>query len=239
MVHSVKQFIRRKTMKGKKKLAVLFTAAMLALSLGVFAACADEEHSLSYVEAVPATCTNAGHEAYYLCSHCGKLFADENAETEVSDADVTIAALGHEMTHHEAAAATCTEDGNLEYWSCSRCELNFSDAEGTKEIASVAIPAGHDIGWVELVEPTASAEGVLAHYERPLRMQRMPHLLRGRLRRKGTRPGRTRSCKTRLAGHFRQGGSVRYGGQFGGIARLCRPRQRARLKRRIFEQSVR
>lgn len=152
-------------MKGKKKLAVLFTAAMLALSLGVFAACADEEHSLSYVEAVPATCTNAGHEAYYLCSHCGKLFADENAETEISDADVTIAALGHEMTHHEAAAATCTEDGNLEYWSCSRCELNFSDAEGTKEIASVAIPAGHDIGWVELVEPTASAEGMLAHYE--------------------------------------------------------------------------
>ena len=60
-------------MKAKKKLAVLFTAALLALSLGVFAACAEEEHSLSYVGEVPATCTEAGHEAYYLCSHCGKL----------------------------------------------------------------------------------------------------------------------------------------------------------------------
>ena len=152
-------------MKGKKKLAVLFTAALLALSLGVFAACANEEHSLSYVEEVQATCTEAGHRAYYLCSHCGKLFADENAETELSDEDVTIAALGHDMTHHEAVEATCTEAGNIEYWSCSRCNLNFSDEAGTKEVASVTLPAGHDIEWVNAVEPTVSAEGMLAHYE--------------------------------------------------------------------------
>ena len=152
-------------MKGKKKLAVLFMAAFLALSLGVFAACANEEHSLSYVEEVQATCTEAGHRAYYLCSHCGKLFADENAETELSDEDVTIAALGHDMTHHEAVEATCTEAGNIEYWSCSRCNLNFSDEAGTKEVASVTLPAGHDIEWVNAVEPTVSAEGMLAHYE--------------------------------------------------------------------------
>ena len=152
-------------MKGKKKLAVLFTAALLALSLGVFAACAEEEHSLTYVGKVAATCTDAGHEAYYLCSHCGKLFADENAETELSDADVTIAALGHEMTHHEAVEAGCTVDGNIEYWSCSRCNLNFSDEAGTKEVASVTLPAGHDIEWVDAVEPTASSAGMRAHYE--------------------------------------------------------------------------
>ena len=152
-------------MKSKKKLAVLFTAALLALSLGVFAACAEEEHSLSYVGEVPATCTEAGHEAYYLCSHCGKLFADENAETELSDADVTIAALGHNMTHHEAVEAGCTVDGNIEYWSCSRCSLNFSDEAGTKEVASVTLPAGHDIEWVDAVEPTVSSEGMRAHYE--------------------------------------------------------------------------
>ena len=152
-------------MKGKKKLAVLFTAALLALSLGVFAACAEEEHSLSYVGEVAATCTDAGHEAYYLCSHCGKLFADENAETELSDADVTIAALGHDMTHHEAVDATCTVNGNIEYWSCSRCNLNFSDEAGTKEVASVTLPAGHNIEWVDAVEPTTSSAGMRAHYE--------------------------------------------------------------------------
>ena len=152
-------------MRAKKKLAVLSTAALMALSLGALAACAEEGHSLSYVKETAATCTEAGHEAYYLCSHCGKLFADENAETELSEADVAIAALGHSMTHHAAVAATCTEDGNLEYWSCSRCALNFSDEAGTKELASVTIPAGHDIAYAETVEPTIAAEGMLAHYE--------------------------------------------------------------------------
>ncbi len=152
-------------MRAKKKIAVLSTAALLALSLGALAACAEEEHSLTYVEEAAATCTEAGHEAYYLCSHCGKLFADENAETELSEADVAIAALGHSMTHHAAVAATCTEDGSLEYWSCSRCALNFSDEAGTKELASVTIPAGHDIAYAETVEPTVAAEGMLAHYE--------------------------------------------------------------------------
>ena len=150
-------------MKAKKKLAVLFTAALLALSLGVFAACAEEEHSLSYVGEVAATCTDAGHEAYYLCSHCGKLFADENAETELSDEDVTIAALGHDMTHHEAVEATCTVNGNIEYWSCSRCNLNFSDEAGTKEVASVTLPAGHDIEWVDAVEPTVGRRRGCGH----------------------------------------------------------------------------
>ena len=152
-------------MKAKKKLAVLFTAALLALTLGIFAACAEEEHSLTYVEEVAATCTEAGHEAYYLCSDCGKLFEDEEAKTELSDADVIIAALGHDMTHHEAVAATCTVNGNIEYWACSRCEKNFSDEAGTKEAASVTILAQHDIRWVDAVEPTASSEGMLAHYE--------------------------------------------------------------------------
>ncbi len=152
-------------MKAKKKLAVLFTAALLALTLGIFAACAEEEHSLTYVEEVAATCTEAGHEAYYLCSDCGKLFEDEEAKTELSEADVIIAALGHDMTHHEAVAATCTVDGNIEYWACSRCEKNFTDEAGTKEAASVTILAQHDIESLPLQEPTAEAEGMKAHFE--------------------------------------------------------------------------
>ena len=69
------------------------------------------------------------------------------------------------MTHHEAVEAGCTVNGNIEYWSCSRCNLNFSDEAGTKEVASVTLPAGHDIEWVDAVEPTASSAGMRAHYE--------------------------------------------------------------------------
>ena len=149
----------------KLKIALLSGAATLALSLGALTACGGEEHDLTFIDEQAATCTEAGHEAYYLCSHCGKLFADENAETELSDADVTIAALGHNMTEHAAKDATCTADGNIAYWSCDRCDKNFSDKDGSKEVASVVIPAGHDIDWVDLVEPTTSSEGMLAHYE--------------------------------------------------------------------------
>ena len=149
----------------KLKIALLSGAATLALSLGALTACGGEEHDLTFIDEQAATCTEAGHEAYYLCSHCGKLFADENAETELSDADVTIAALGHNMTEHAAKDATCTADGNIAYWSCDRCDKNFSDKDGSKEVANVVIPAGHDIDWVDLVEPTTSADGMLAHYE--------------------------------------------------------------------------
>ena len=53
--------------------------------------------------------------------------------------------MGHKVIHHEAKAATCTEEGNIEYWSCDRCKKNFSDEACTKEVTDVSIPAlGHD-----------------------------------------------------------------------------------------------
>ena len=42
---------------------------------------------------------------------------------------------GHKLTKAEAKAATCTEDGNIEYWYCDVCDKYFSDAEGKTEIA--------------------------------------------------------------------------------------------------------
>ena len=49
------------------------------------------------------------------------------------------------MTHHEAKAATCTEDGTKEYWECSVCGKKFADAEGKTEITDVTVKAtGHD-----------------------------------------------------------------------------------------------
>ena len=52
----------------------------------------------------------------------------------------------HTMEAHEAAAATCTEDGNTAYWYCTTCKKFFNDAAGTGEITleSTRIPAtGH------------------------------------------------------------------------------------------------
>ncbi|MBQ5548768.1 MAG: InlB B-repeat-containing protein, partial [Prevotella sp.] len=47
-------------------------------------------HSLQYVAAVAATCTNAGHSAYYYCSGCNKYFSDSNAQNEITLASTNI-----------------------------------------------------------------------------------------------------------------------------------------------------
>lgn len=53
----------------------------------------------------------------------------------------------HQLTKTERKAATCIEDGNIEYWTCERCGKHFSDAEGKNEITEVAISAlGHNWG---------------------------------------------------------------------------------------------
>ena len=58
----------------------------------------------------------------------------------------------YNLTHIEAKAATCTENGNEEYWYCSECEKYFSDENGETEIAenSWIIPAtGHTVDETE------------------------------------------------------------------------------------------
>ena len=46
-----------------------------------------------------------------------------------------IALLKHEIKHHAAVAATCTANGNIEYWTCGKCGHYFSDEDGKIQIA--------------------------------------------------------------------------------------------------------
>ena len=50
------------------------------------------------------------------------------------------------MNHTPENAATCTEDGNKEYWTCGICGKHFSDAEGKEETShfdTVVLEKGH------------------------------------------------------------------------------------------------
>ena len=54
--------------------------------------------------------------------------------------------LKHTLTETEATPATCTEPGNVEYWTCDACGKHFKDENGTEEIeeSEWIIPAaGH------------------------------------------------------------------------------------------------
>lgn len=67
----------------------------------------------------------------------------------------------HELTATEYKAATCTEDGNIAYWHCSKCGKYFSDENGYSQISSeeIVIKASHTIITEPAVEPTDNTSG--------------------------------------------------------------------------------
>ncbi len=96
------------------------------------------------------TCTEKGEETR-TCKLCG--------ETETREVE----ALGHDLVKTEAKAATCTEAGNSEYYTCRRCGEFFSDSEGKNEIAEgswVIAALGHDWGeWTVTKAATCTEKG--------------------------------------------------------------------------------
>ncbi len=66
------------------------------------------------------------------------------------------------MVHTPKKDATCTADGNEEYWTCGACGKIFSDEEGKTEIelSATVIPAtGHNLTKTEEKAPTRTADG--------------------------------------------------------------------------------
>ena len=51
---------------------------------------------------------------------------------------------GDSPIHHESVDATCTTDGNIEYWECNLCHKFFSDEQMTQEVSNLVVSAtGH------------------------------------------------------------------------------------------------
>ena len=66
-------------------------------------------HVLAKTEAKEATCTEAGNVECWTCSVCDKIFSDEQATTELTAEEVTIAAKGHKMQN-----GMCTVCGEVD-----------------------------------------------------------------------------------------------------------------------------
>ena len=70
----------------------------------------------------PHTGGTATCSAKAVCEVCGQAYGGFAA---------------HSLTKTEAVAATCTENGVKEYWTCSTCHKNFSDEQGKNEISDL------------------------------------------------------------------------------------------------------
>lgn len=118
-------------------------------------------HDIKEVKAVAATCTKDGNIAYWVCgrAECGKFFSEAEATNEITD--VTVKATGHSVTKITAVKATCTVNGTIEHYKCSKCSVLFSDAAATKVITDITAKApGHTAGnWQVKVAAEVGKKG--------------------------------------------------------------------------------
>lgn len=113
------------------------------------------------VPAVAGTCCDYGHISYYECEVCGQMFEDYEATKPLTDRDVRtdkVPANHTNLQHFDAVAATCCEEGNIEYWYCDGCKDYFTDPEGKNEIAHAKLDTDRDpYNHTNLVEYPAKA----------------------------------------------------------------------------------
>lgn len=126
-------------------------------------------HNLTYYAGKSATCTQSGNQSYYHCETCGKNFSDWNGETEISEKDIMIPALGHQMEYHEKNEPNCIHGGMEAYYYCNNCYQYFLDQEGTQivEEADLMIPTepqNHTMRYIEGYEATCTNEGRKSYY---------------------------------------------------------------------------
>ena len=123
-------------------------------------------HTLTKVEAKAATCTEVGNSEYYTCGTCGKFFSDKDGKTEIAKDSWVIKALGHKLTKTPAKAATCTEPGNNEYWTCSVCNKVFKADKTTETtvVAETLAALGHKMTKTPAKPATCAAEGNNEYY---------------------------------------------------------------------------
>ena len=124
----------------------------------------EASHNVIHVEAKAPTCTAGGNIEYWYCDACGAawLNAECTMPTNLRAVNLPMAEhtyfddcsaicdvcgyereVSHNIIHVAPVAATCTTDGNIEYWYCDACGAAWLDAECTlnTNLRSVILPA--------------------------------------------------------------------------------------------------
>lgn len=109
---------------------------------------------------VAPTCTDKGTTTY-----TAKVTFETKDYTDTKDVQ-DIKALGHKLTKTPAKAATCTEPGNNEYWTCSVCKKVFKADKTTETtVAAETLAAlGHKMTKTPAKAATCVAEGNNEYY---------------------------------------------------------------------------
>lgn len=91
---------------------------------------------------VEATDDEPGYSGDTKCLGCGKIIEKGHVVYAKCPGGCT------ELVHHDAVPVTCTEDGNKEYWQCSKCGNCYLDEKATLDATEESVVekcTGHDI----------------------------------------------------------------------------------------------
>ena len=119
-----------------------------------------------HFEAKESACHYEGNIEYWYCPDCVQFWTDEACTQLTNSKNVVLPATGSDnVTHVEAKAPTCTENGNVEYWHCPDCEKFWTNEACTQltNSKSVILPAaGHKEVKVPAVAATCTKTGLTA-----------------------------------------------------------------------------
>lgn len=133
-------------------------------------------HSMTKVDAVPASCEADGNIEYYECGNCSKLFSDADGKNEITAADTVITATGHHYL------TSWTFDSDSHWHKCAVCGSadtivpHVSSGEATETTAETCTICGYEIAPmlghihannlmpVYAVKPTCTKDGNIGYY---------------------------------------------------------------------------
>ena len=117
---------------------------------------------------IPDSVTIIGKDAFKNCSNLTTISLSCGSALKKSDfgdqADLVSYAL-HTLKKTAAKAKTCTEDGNIEHWTCEHCKKYFLSDDTNPETAKAVeqsetiIPASHKLTKVDAKDATCSESG--------------------------------------------------------------------------------
>ena len=94
---------------------------------------------------------------YKSCEFCH----EKDAETFV---DVG-SKLGHALVHHDAQTPTCQQNGNIEYWQCSRCNKYFLSETGEAvNYSEIDLGRSHNMTKHDGTPATCTGDGTADYY---------------------------------------------------------------------------
>lgn len=101
----------------------------LLLAVLLLTGCSGENHELVKTEAKAPDCVTDGYTEYWTCVRCSKVFADAEAQQEISVFDTFLSKLGHRPEE---------DDGNcLTECKCTRCGEILQEAQSAHVAADV------------------------------------------------------------------------------------------------------